>query len=1006
MTELGSSDFIEFFREIWDKEPFAWQIQLAGRVLKEDDAPWPEAIALPTASGKTACIDIAVFALASQASRINSKSSLSAPRRIFFVVDRRVIVDEAFDRARILAKKLSDAKTGIVKDIADRLRLLSGGTTPLEAHQLRGGMIRSDAWAKSPTQATIVASTVDQLGSRLLFRAYGLHPRMRPIHAALAGNDSLILLDEAHCAQPFLTTLQAIKRFRSWAQCAIPTPFHVTVMSATPPAVTDVFRDESNEGRNPTHPLGRRQLASKPVTLTIAKKAKGKDQEIVNEALAYELVQEALKQALNWHSKRQKALSDNLEHEQNNEPAIVIFCNRVDTARRAHRMLTEKGKDTVLLTGRMRPIDKDDTISIRLESLSVDQSEHRKLNKTRFVVATQTLEVGANLDFDILITECASLDALRQRFGRLNRMGRNISACASIVIRDDQTDDSDTDPIYGGALARTWNWLCEIEAKGSCVDFGISELEAHLPDTERLDELNAPSKSAPVMLPAHVDALAQTQPEPWPSPDVGIFLHGPQRGAADVQVCWRADFSENEDTWIETIGICPPSSPECVPVPYVQMRSWLAGSTSLAGGDVEGTNTLVENTERRPSPDRRVVVRWRGRDDIELLRDASDLKPGDVLAIPTSMAGWRELATLGDNIIPDWGDRAHCAMSNTTILRLHPAILKQWPESEALQAVIELSAAGPKRMDEDPEGYFEDLHSAISEWSSGLEAPRWNWLTGIIQTLLADRSLLRNIRPHPAGGLVLFSRRRANLPRHEGAAFNDEDDVLSSGGFRSLLVDATSDSTCHLDGVADFAHSHCALLGIPSDLTDVVISAARNHDLGKADLRFQAWLKGGNPWARGPLLAKSEGMPQGKAESIQARIRAGYPPGARHELLSVRLMESVPEVLPSDDSLRDLLLHLVESHHGYCRPFAPVVDDSMPIQVKVLFRGHHYRANSATGLERLNAGPAERYWNSTRRYGWWGLAFLETLVRLSDHQRSKQEYSRQNDEQISNSHRT
>ena len=39
---------------------------------------------------------------------------------------------------------------------------------------------------------------MDQIGSRLLFRGYGVGPNSRSIHAALAGNDSLIVLDGAH----------------------------------------------------------------------------------------------------------------------------------------------------------------------------------------------------------------------------------------------------------------------------------------------------------------------------------------------------------------------------------------------------------------------------------------------------------------------------------------------------------------------------------------------------------------------------------------------------------------------------------------------------------------------------------------------------------------------------------------------------------------------------------------------------------------------------------------
>ena len=124
----------------------------------------------------------------------------------------------------------------------------------MAVHALRGGVYRSEAWARNPLQPTIVASTVDQIGSRLLFRAYGRGGSGAwPIYAALAANDSLVLLDEAHCAQPFLQTLQAVRLFQGprWAHEPLRRCFCPVVMSATPPpGLEDIFRDESDDGRN------------------------------------------------------------------------------------------------------------------------------------------------------------------------------------------------------------------------------------------------------------------------------------------------------------------------------------------------------------------------------------------------------------------------------------------------------------------------------------------------------------------------------------------------------------------------------------------------------------------------------------------------------------------------------------------------------------------------------------------------------------------------------------
>jgi len=180
--------FEQFFEAAWGTKPFPWQERLANRVLQGD---WPESIGLPTAAGKTALIDIAVFALAMRAPR--------AGRRIFFVVDRRVIVDEAAKRAEQLADKLCKAAPASdLGKVAQALRDLGGMPNPLVTAILRGGIPRDDSWTDSPLQPVVICSTVDQVGSSLLFRAYGASEYACPIRAALAAYDSLIILDEAH----------------------------------------------------------------------------------------------------------------------------------------------------------------------------------------------------------------------------------------------------------------------------------------------------------------------------------------------------------------------------------------------------------------------------------------------------------------------------------------------------------------------------------------------------------------------------------------------------------------------------------------------------------------------------------------------------------------------------------------------------------------------------------------------------------------------------------------
>ncbi len=231
-TGLSAADFSAFFEAVWGFSPFPWQQNLLASLADEGgNGAWPSILALPTGVGKTAAIDIAVFHLAIEA----AKGARRAPLRIAYVVDRRLIVDDAHARAQRLCEALvwsllddagATALAGAQPDLSSALRRvraepvvraaalrlagLARGEPPLLARALRGGAPREDDWARTPTQPTILCSTVDQVGSRLLFRGYGISERMRPVHAGLIGSDCLILLDEAHLSEPFRQSLRAI----------------------------------------------------------------------------------------------------------------------------------------------------------------------------------------------------------------------------------------------------------------------------------------------------------------------------------------------------------------------------------------------------------------------------------------------------------------------------------------------------------------------------------------------------------------------------------------------------------------------------------------------------------------------------------------------------------------------------------------------------------------------------------------------------------------------------
>lgn len=951
----GMPSFSEVFSALWGFDPFPWQTMLADRVA---EGRWPVALDLPTASGKTACIDVALFALAAQAA-VPLEQRI-APRRIWFVVDRRIVVDEAFDRARTIADKLAAATDGPLRVIADRLRKLAGTDRPCAVARLRGGVLRDDGWARLPSQPAVITSTVDQLGSRLLFRGYGRGQLTAPIFAGLAANDSLVLLDEAHCAVPFLQTVRAIERFRGdgWAEVALPSPFAFVVMSATPPAElpeSEVFPG-TDRGKALAHPVLRQRLdASKQAELVVLQAKKGSDEDA--------LVPNAADRARGFIKAKMRR--------------VAVMVNRVATAAQVAEALNEnRGEEyeVVLLTGRLRPFERDHIVKRWKPFLKASSPEDA--DRPIIVVTTQCLEVGADFSFDALVTEAASLDALRQRFGRLDRMGTVQRSPAVILVRsrDADPDKSEPDPIYGAALAKTWKLLTTKAGEARTIDFGIEALGRALEDVDDLPPYLAPTEDAPTLLPAHLDLLCQTTTPPHPEPDVQQYLHGVGRGAPEVQVVWRADLGEDARDWVETVAMCRPVSGEMLAAPLWRVRSWLQGATGQdSTADIEGAATRSEDGGGAFRP----CLLWRGRRS-RVARTADDIAPGDVVVVPAAY-GMKGLArpvgieALGREQADLW-ERAMETAGRPAAVRLHRAVLAPWLACEPLHRLTELA--------ESPATNRAEIHDAIDavlEYAPATEeapAGPGSWWCDLLRAARAGR-----IERHPAGGVILLARAAKGAPE-EPDLFADDDDLTCAAGWDQSLDE-------HSELVRQTVE-RLASLCLPENLRQVTIDAAYWHDAGKLDERFQILLHQGDELAALAAeepLAKSASIPASPAQRRALREASGLPERFRHEMLSTQLANEQPN-MSIDEASKDLLLHLIASHHGYARPLAPICEDPEPPSVLGKLGESSLSLSRDERLKwiahRVDSGLADRFWRLTRRHGWWGVAYLEAILRLGD----------------------
>lgn len=921
-------EFGSEFKRLAGFEPMRWQIRLYDEHFIKGTLP--SAVSIPTGLGKTAVMAIWLIALAQQM----KSGRVSLPRRLVYVVDRRAVVDQATQFAEDLRVNLGKPEA---RELSDALGL-AGSNLPIST--LRGQFVDNREWLEDPAKPAVIVGTVDMTGSRLFFEGYGVSRKMRPYHAGLLGADALVVLDEAHLVPPFEALLTELaentERYgaKDDALKALVPKFQLLPLSATGRKRTAtpfvLRRDDFDETQEP---LAHQRLFAKK-RLSLQPLPEGKKLEAT-------LVDEAWKLAQN--------------SDKGVKPCrIIVYCNSRDVAKNVSDELEKKAKKTPpeLFVGARRVRERT-AAQQRLQELGFLASNGAERLQPSFLVATSAGEVGVDLDADHMVCDIVAWDRMVQRFGRVNRRGGKERQAKIIVIDEEPKPKKPEQPtadektrvrIYQGVK----QLLEKLRSKGT-TEPGISvspesllQLSESAAKDETLAKLIAdastPAPLRPALNRALVDAWSMTSlPEHTGRPEVAPWLRG-----------WVSDDLQTTMAWRKHLPIRakPPVSKKEIE-DYFEAAPLHASETL----DTESRRVFdwlkkrAAKLDKIPDVDKALkagdVVAMLLKADGSLVRP---VKLGDLLGDPKDQDNKKRFEDIerdikGKTLVMDarFGGLASGLLNNET----NDASRTTDDGSEWLPPIL-ISTKDKKKTISVPVIRFRVLERSAESDEGTEEKKADDWR----ESLRFD--LERNADGEATRWLTVQKWRDTS---------NTEDD-RAEGRPQALKE--------HQSWAAEKSRSIGQRLRLPDDYVCALSIAARLHDEGKKAQRWQRAF-------RAERDAKKLGIKEPLAKTrgpINQQVLGGY----RHEFGSLPHAKDDAEFQKLTQDMQDLVLHLIAAHHGFARPLIATdgCEDAPP-----------------SALEDRAREVALRFARLQKRWGPWGLAWWEALLRAADAQASR-----------------
>ncbi len=906
-----SNDRIQFdaaFEALTGHPPFPWQRRLFERLAGGGAC---DALDVPTGLGKTSVIHVWLLA------HLLGNASSRPPLRLVYVVNRRTIVDQATAIAEELWDKID--KHPELKAAWDS-RFCNGKledgklNAKLEVSTLRGAKADRGEWLLSPHRPAIIVGTVDMIGSRLLFNAYRAGRWQRSRHAGLLGRDALLVHDEAHLSKPFQKLIEWVRE---------------------------------------SQPQGDRRLLVMPMSATGAA-ADGNILRIDQQDRKVEIAKAKLRAVKSVHLHAQETdfpsqLAALATQARPSPSRIIVFVKMPDLATKVRNKLAGKPyhvpEDQVaLLTGTIRGHERDELVEkpVLQHLLNGWRDEQPR---TEYLIATSAGEVGADFDADHMVCDLSTLDAMIQRFGRVNRRGgEERKARIDVVLDKPAAKDGKAKGLSQIDRARLAcaDFLEKIRAEQGDGFDASPEAIAGNPDAGRAgwrsrpgyEEACDPEPNWPKPHDAVLDAWSLTSiQEDWPlAQDVHPYLHGLESEERQTFVAWRAEL----DDWRDSTDI--KAAVEKIHEHYPLRLQ------ELLHDKPEAVAQLLLAVRARCAEKPIVLIKGR---TIKLLpvnvnddpkRLAGDLLNGTIV-LPASVGG---LNTAG--MIDETADAGVLDVADRNADQEKPN------RARALLSCNEDGDWTAKRLPDDskPDGDAEGSE-AFSKWTEARDAMR---------RTLGMRCVARVVLAENEEGATRLLLLFGEYPNKQESS-------------PSLTVEK------HNTDVRDAVAARIRGVGFAADSPEAkaLCFAAERHDLGKAwDSGDGCWQRAiaGHPDGAGdkPLSARTS-LAKSLGKGLNSKLLAGY----RHEFGSLLKSVGTDALESLDKHSQDLALHLIATHHGRGRPNFSAAAMKVPV------------ADLPDLLK--PAEVARRFDRLQRRYGHWGLAWLESILMSADAEASK-----------------